>query len=169
MSWIIFYGSMGVVLDILDELTNTRVFSLFHNRMWQSGSEVNVHRVQHWLLVTWLVTCVTADNGLLRSIMFNSFFMRRTCFDLLGPGRYSSTWRDPWVGSNNGLLRSIGSNNGLLRSIMVWVWSWFVWKLLDCWTTCPSGRWTTSEPNSFIQSCFSEIFGGGRGDAYTFS
>ena len=24
-------------------------------------------------------------------------------------------------------------------------------------------------PNSFIQSCFKEIFGGGRGDAYTFS
>ena len=26
-----------------------------------------------------------------------------------------------------------------------------------------------SEPNSFIQSCFKEIFGGRRGDAYTFS
>ena len=27
----------------------------------------------------------------------------------------------------------------------------------------------TSEPNSFIQSCLKEIFGGDRGDAYTFS
>ena len=27
----------------------------------------------------------------------------------------------------------------------------------------------TSEPNSFIQWCFKEIFGGGRGDSYTFS
>ena len=27
----------------------------------------------------------------------------------------------------------------------------------------------TSEPNSFIRSCFKKIFGGGRGDAYSFS
>ena len=46
---------------------------------------------------------------------------------------------------------------------------WFDWELLDCWTTSPSGCRATSEPNSFIQSCFKEIFGGGRGDAYTFS
>ena len=32
-------------------------------------SEVNAHLVQHWLLVTWLVTCVTADNGCHRSII----------------------------------------------------------------------------------------------------
>ena len=31
---------------------------------------------------------------------------------------------------------------------------WFDWELLDCWTTCPSGRWSTSEPISSIQSCF---------------
>ena len=27
------------------------------------------------------------------SIMFNSLFMKRTCFDLLGTGRFSTTWR----------------------------------------------------------------------------
>ena len=35
--------------------------------------------------------------------------------------------------------------------------------------TSPSGCRATSETNSFIQSFFKEIFGGGRGDAYTFS
>ena len=37
---------MRVVLDLLHELTNTIVLSLFHNRMWQSGcSEVEVNLV----------------------------------------------------------------------------------------------------------------------------
>ena len=43
------------------------------------------------------------------------------------------------------------------------------WELLDCRATSPSGCRATSEPNSFIQSCFKEIFGRRRGDAYTFS
>ena len=56
--------SVRVVLDLLDQLTNTRVLSLFHNRMGQSRySEVSVNLVQHCLIVTWLVTCATADNG----------------------------------------------------------------------------------------------------------
>ena len=46
---------------------------------------------------------------------------------------------------------------------------WFDWKLLDCCTTCSSDRWAPPEPNSLFQSCFREIFGGSRGDAYTFS
>ena len=109
--------SVRVGLDLLDQFSNTRVLSLFHNRMWQPRySEVNVHLVLHWLLVTWLVTCVTADNGCRRSITFNSFFMKRTCFDLLGTGRFSSTLRGPWV----------APDNGLLRSIMIWVWIWLV-------------------------------------------
>ena len=40
---------------------------------------------------------------------------------------------------------------------------WLVEQLL------PSGCRATSERNSFIQSCFKKVFGGGRGDAYTFS
>ena len=44
---------------------------------------------------------------------------------------------------------------------------WFDWKLLD---SCPtSDRWACSEPNSLFHSCFNEIFGGSRGDIYTFS
>ena len=43
---------------------------------------------------------------------------------------------------------------------------WFDWKLLD---SCPiSDRWACSEPHSLFHSCFKEIFGGGRGDMYTF-
>ena len=35
--------SVRVVLDLLDQFTNTRVLSLFHTRMWQSRySEVQV-------------------------------------------------------------------------------------------------------------------------------
>ena len=41
-------------------------------------------------------------------------------------------------------------------------------NFFPCCTTCPSGRWATSEPNSFIQSCSKKILGGGRSDAYTF-
>ena len=44
---------------------------------------------------------------------------------------------------------------------------WFDWTLLD---SCPtSARWAWSEPNFLSHSCFKEIFGGGRGDMYTFS
>ena len=42
-----------------------------------------------------------------RSIMFHSFFMKRTCFDHLGTGR-----------------SPLRANNGFLRSIMIWVWMW---------------------------------------------
>ena len=43
---------------------------------------------------------------------------------------------------------------------------WFDWKLLD---SCPaSDRWACSEPNYLFHSCFKEIFGGSRGDMYTF-
>ena len=109
---------------------------------------------------SWLVICVTADNGCPRSIMDNSFFMKTTCFDLLGTGRFSCTWRGPWV----------APDNGSHHSIMIWIgFGWVSWKLFAFRTTSPSGCRATSEPNSFIQSCFKEIFGGSRGDANTFS
>ena len=61
-----------------------------------------------------------------RSIGFDSFFVKRTCIDLLGTGRFSSILHGSRVSSNNGLPRSIGSNNGLHRTIMTWVWNWLV-------------------------------------------
>ena len=48
-------------------------------------------------------------------------------------------------------------------------YGWVGWERFACRATSPSGCRVTSEPYSFIQSCFKEIFGGGRGDAYTFS
>ena len=146
-----------MVLDLLDQFTNTRVLSLFHNKMWQSRySDVDVNLDQLWLLVTLRVTCVTAhngfhrcimicfgfnvevrafmsgtclegtlrvtcvtaNNGCLLSIMFHSFFMKRTCFDLLGTGRFSCTLRVTYVTANNKFPRSV---------IMIWVWIWLVW------------------------------------------
>ena len=41
------------------------------------------------------------------------------------------------------------------------------WPLLGGWECSPPP--TTSEPNSFLQSCLMEIFGGSRGNAYTCS
>ena len=153
--------SVRVVLDLLDQFANTRIISLFHIRMWQSKySEINVHLVQHWVLLTWLVTCVKADTGFLHSIMLNSFFMNRTCFDLLGTGRFLPP------GAVQGSLPKTGC------SILSWRgigFGWFKWELLNCWTTCPSSHRATSEPNSFIQSCLNENFGGGRRDVTTFS
>ena len=57
-------------------------------------------------------------------------------------------------------------------SVLSWSgigFGWLDWELLDCWATSPSGCRTTSEPNSFIQSCFKEIFGGGRDDGHILS
>ena len=51
---------------------------------------------------------------------------------------------------------------------------WFIapgvgWKNFACRAISPSGCQSTFERNSFVHSCFSEIFGGGRGDMLTFS
>ena len=45
---------------------------------------------------------------------------------------------------------------------------WVDWELCACRATSPSGCRATSEPDSFTKLCFKEIFGGGRGDAYTY-
>ena len=90
------------------------------------------------------VTCVTANNGFHRSIMFHNVGGTWTsCF--------SSTWRGPWV----------GPDNGLPRSIMIWVWIWLVqlgtFGLLNNFP--PLVVEQLLNPISFIQSCFKEIFG----------
>ena len=51
--------SIWVVLDLLNQFTNTRALSLFHNRLWQSkNSEVNVHIESIARDI-----CVTVNNG----------------------------------------------------------------------------------------------------------
>ena len=59
-----------------------------------------------------------------------------------------------------------GQTTGLL--VLSWFgfgFSWVHWELFACRATSPSACRATSEPKSFIQSCFKEIFGGGRSDA----
>ena len=56
------------------------------------------------------------NNGWLTSIGYDSFFLKRTCYNLLGTGRFSSILH----GSR------VSSTNGLPRSIMTWVWNWLI-------------------------------------------
>ena len=65
----------------------------------------------HWGWTDWL----WANNGFPRSIMCHTFFLKRTCFDLLRTGRLSRTLRVTHVTANNSFLHFI---------IMVWVWTW---------------------------------------------
>ena len=97
----------------------------------------------------WLASRQTT--GVSRSIMFNSFFMKRTCFDLLGTGTFLLHLARDLRDSKQRVSPFYYHDLGL--DLVV-----FDWELLDCWTTCPSRRSATSEPNSFIQSCFKEIF-----------
>ena len=56
---------MRVILDLLHELTNTRIFDLFHNCMWQSRySEIDVFLVERCGRTCWL----SNHNGTPRSI-----------------------------------------------------------------------------------------------------
>ena len=92
--------------------------------------------------------------------LIDSLFVKRIYIDLLGMGRFLPSctvlvWA-PTTGCPD--LSRLGFGSG-----------WFDWKFLDCCTTCPSGRWACSEPNSLFQSWRKEIFGGGRGDMKTFS
>ena len=97
---------MKVVLDLLHELTNTRIYGFFHNRMWQSRySEVDVHLVKCWGWTDWL----WVHNGSLRSIGICLFFRigvlavtRETCIDLLSKQRVSPFYHDldlGWLGA----------------------------------------------------------------------
>ena len=67
------------------------------------------------------------------------------------------------------ILKSLPTKGCSVLSWSGFGFGWFKWELLNCCTTCPSGRWATSEPNSFIQSCFKEILGRCRSDASSFS
>ena len=69
-----------------------------------------------------------------------------------------------------GALLLEGKTTGF--SLLSWSgfgFGWLDWELFACRPTSPSGCRATSEPKFFIHSCFKEIFGGGRGDAKTFS
>ena len=158
-----------MTLDLLHELQNAEVFCLFHNCMWQSRqSQVTLCEqidglftfngsLRSYLICVYVFVCVlvliwtfnrhwhTTGNRSLCSCMC-AFAVKQDTFV-----EFLST-RTGWLLCRN---RSTCSYNCFL--VFGWV----------CGESSPPPA--TSEPNSFIQSCFKEIFGGGRGDAKTFS
>ena len=64
--------------------------------------------------------------------------------------------------------RDVPSEQTTGLSVLSWFgfgFGWVDWELFACRSTSPSGCRAPTEPNSFIQSYFKEIFGGGRSDA----
>ena len=122
------------------------------------------------LATIWHIYCDCFNNGLPRSIRRNSFFVKKFT---------SISWeRDVFLPSCTVLMSAPTTDcTDLLLlttgcpdlSRLGFGIGWFDWKLLDGCTTCPSGRWTSSQPSSLFRSCFNDLFGGGRGDMYAFS
>ena len=136
---------MRVILDLLLEFTNTRIFGLFHNCMWQSRHpRVGVHLFELCGRTGWLSThnvrlclCLCLSLNVQQTKMY-SCSQGETCIDFLSTRR-------------GRLFCQYGSAR----------FGWLGWLSSACRAS--------SETNSFIQSFLKEIFGGGRGDAYTFS
>ena len=73
-----------------------------------------------------------------------------------------AVWTNPWIVHFQQVSVLTWSASGLpALTIGSLVFGWV------CWESSPPPA--TSEPNSFLQLSLKEIFGGGRGDAYTFS
>ena len=153
---------MRVILDLLHELTNTRIFGLFHDFMWQSRySEVNVHLVERCGRTGWL----SNHNGSPRPIMIYIYVLslslslskrstNKLVFLQSRKKRVSISWALEWDVCSVTTGLPVPSWFGL-------GFGWVGWLTSACRST--------SEPNSFIQSCLKEIFGGIRGDSKTFS
>ena len=101
------------------------------------------------------------DNGLPQSTRRDSLFVKRIYIDLLGTGRFFFHF----ARFSCELRQRVAPICHDLRLELVCL----IGNFLHCCTTCRSGRWACSEPNSLFQSCLKEIFGGGRGDMYSFS
>ena len=161
---------MRMTLDLLHEFANTEVFCLFHNCMWQSRhSEVNV---------CFLALCEQTDglftfNGSLRSNMICVYVCLRLRLDLNSQQTLAHNC------SQVPVLTLVLSQSNKTRLSISWALEWDVCSVTTSrpvlwiglgfgWVGWePSDCRATSEPNSFIQSFFKEIFGGGRSDAYT--
>ena len=143
---------MRVILDLLHELTNTRMFGLFHNCMWQSRySEVDVRCGR----TGWL----SNHNGSHRSNSICVYVFVCVFVFIWTFNRHIGTLaakEETFVD----FLCSVETGRPVLAIGFV-VFGWVGWELSACQET--------SEPNFFIQLSLQEIFGGGRGDSYTFS
>ena len=130
-----------MTLDLLHDLANTEVFCLFYNCMWQSRhSELNVYFIELSEQTGWLSIYKS-----LRSWVCDFTAKQDILSDL--PSKQTR-----WLLT---LHRSHRAYN--------WVFD-FGWVCLESFPP-PA----TSESNSFIQLSLKVIFGGSRGDAYTFS
>ena len=159
---------MRVTLDLLHEFANTEVFCLFHNCMWQSRhSEVNEN---------FLAQCEQNDglstfNKSLRSHLICVYVF---AFVFVFIYKLNRHWHTTINMSPCSYIGAFTTKQDiffdLLGERLLTHGSHRSWQLGFGWI-----RWeslllsATSEPNSFIQLTLKEIFGGGRGDAHTFS
>ena len=104
-----------------------------------------------------IVSCspIRFDGAIINSTIIFGLF-----HNCIGQSRYSEV--NVHLFERCGRTSWLSSHNGSPRSIMIWICVWFCWL----GTQCLSNNFST---NSFTQSCLKDIFGGSRGDAYTFS
>ena len=136
---------------------------------------INVERIglMTYLRVVWCCSCMTNSNRSPRSIM--SLLNIETHLVLRYKRSPRSVWKTEFFVKNehrspeNGTcffhLACQPGRPALSRIGFGWV----ARKIFACRATSPCGCRATFEPNSLFHSCFSEIFGGGRGDIKTFS
>ena len=144
-----------MTLDLLHEFANTEMFGLFHNCMWQSRHpQVDVYFLTLCEQIDGLFTVNGSSTFSSASLSLSERSTDKLVLSQPSKKRVSISWaleRD---------VCSVVTGRPVLR-IGFGVFGWVGWEL----SACPA----TSEPNSFIQLSLKEIFGGGRGDAYTFS
>ena len=129
---------MRVILDLLHELTNTRMFGLFHNCMWQSRySEIFVHFVERCGRTDWL-----SNHNV--SPFYHDLHLRFClclCLSLNG----QQTNRYPCSHERN-VYRFLEHSNGTFvlsqrvsPFFMTWIRVWLSWLVDFC---LPSNFWT---------------------------
>ena len=165
---------MRMTLDLLHVFANTEVFCLFHNCVRQSrDSEVNVYVLALCEQTGWLfikknlpVLTLSASTFLSASLSWSKrstdtgtqLFTGLPCIHWCFRRQTRHLCRFPQHSNRMVALPKLVSCS--------YNWIWGLWVGF-CWESSPPPA--TSEPNSFIQLSLKEIFGGGRGDAYTFS
>ena len=139
---------MRVVLDLLDELTNTRFSACF-------TTECGNPDILKSMSTTWNIEDEPIGCPITTGLPFLSWSASSSKLVFLQS-------REKRVSISWALERDVFSvTTGL--PVLSWFGFGFGWVGWE-----PSACRATSEPNSFIQSCFKEIFGGSRGDVYTF-
>ena len=159
-------------LSIFFTSSRTRkFFCLFHNCMWQSRHpEVSVYFLELSERTGWLFINRSPCSYMICVCVFVCVFVLIWTFNR----RWHTTGKQVtlffhWCFSSHvrNIFDFLNTRTGLLlwqnRSPCSknWIFGWV------CWESFPPRA--TSEPNSFIQSSLEDIFGGGRGDAHTFS